>query len=103
VETINGTSKTIACTLTGDQHAEVEAAWRQLFQTALLSHDLVPGGLRLTVAGAAESELRRLIEIESECCGWVDFAIVGPSVTMTAVGNEGEQAIRAMWIADPID
>ncbi|HSS94029.1 MAG TPA: hypothetical protein VLR46_08565 [Candidatus Dormibacteraeota bacterium] len=103
METIKATSETIACTLTEDQHAEVEAAWRQLFQTALLSRDLVPGGLRLTVAAGAESELRRLIEIEGECCGWVDFAIEGPSVTMTAQGNEGEQAIQAMWGAGPIE
>jgi hypothetical protein len=53
----------------------------------------------LTFAPAAKTELKRLIEIESECCGWVTFAIDGPSVTMTAEGI-GEQAIREMWVPE---
>jgi hypothetical protein len=103
VETIKATSQTIACTLTEDQSTEVQAAWQHLLQTALLSRDPVPGGLRLTVADGAETELRRLIEIESECCSWVTFVIDGRSVTMSADGDIGEQSIRAMWIADPIE
>ncbi len=98
--TIRATSDTIACTLSADDLKDVGAAWQKLFRTSLISRDLVPGGLRLTVHPGADLALRQLIDIEAECCRWITFELNGPSVTMTAEGD-GEQAIRGMWIVDP--
>jgi hypothetical protein len=100
MSTIRATSQTIACTLSADDLKDVGAAWQKLFGTSLISRDLVPGGLSLTVHPGSELALRQLIEIEAECCKWITFELNGPSVTMTAEGD-GEQAIRAMWIVDP--
>ncbi|HLQ14555.1 MAG TPA: hypothetical protein VK256_01670 [Candidatus Eisenbacteria bacterium] len=98
--TIRATSNTIACTLSAADLKDVGAAWQKLFRTSLISRDLVPGGLRLTVHPGAALALRQLIDIEADCCRWITFELDGPSVTMTAVGD-GEQAVRAMWIVDP--
>ena len=97
---IPATTDTIACTLSADDLEDVEASWQKLFRTSLISRDLVPGGLRLTVHRGAETALRQLIDIEVDCCRWITFELDGPSVTMTAEGN-GEDAIRGMWIVDP--
>jgi hypothetical protein len=98
--TIRATSNTIACTLSADDLKDVGAAWQKLFRTSLISRDLVPGGLRLTVHPGADLALRQLIDIEAECCRWITFELNGPSVTMTAEGD-GEQAIQDMWTVDP--
>ena len=97
--TIRATSKTIACTLSADDLKDVGAAWQKLFRTSLISRDLVPGGLRLTVHPGAELALKQLIDMETQCCRWITFELDGPSVTMTAEGD-GEQAIRGMWMVD---
>ena len=99
MEIIKATSDTVACTLTADEHDQVRAAWQALFRSALISREDVASGIRLTFTPAAKNELKRLIEIESECCSWVTFALDGPSVTMTADGI-GEQAIREMWVPE---
>jgi hypothetical protein len=102
METMKATSDTIACTLTADELKDVRASWQKLFRTWLVSRDLVPGGLRLTVVPSAESALRQLIDLERECCKWITFALDGPIVTMTAEGA-GEQVIQAMWVVDPVE
>jgi hypothetical protein len=97
---IKATSRTIACTLSADDLNDVSAAWQKLFRNSLISRDLVPGGLRLTVHPGAQQALRQLIDIETQCCSWITFEIDGPSVTMTADGP-GEHAIQSMWVAEP--
>jgi predicted transcriptional regulator YdeE len=99
METIKATSETIMCTLSAAELKDVSAAWQRLFREWLVSRELVPGGIRMTVVATAEPALRQLIEIEIECCTWITFEFDGPSVKLTAEG-EGEQAIREMW-ADP--
>ena len=99
---IRATSETIACTLSADDLKDVQAAWQKLFRTSLISRDLVPGGLRLTVHPGAETALRQLIDIEVDCCRWITFELTGPSVTMTAEGD-GEQVIRTMWVPASIE
>ena len=96
---IKSTSETIACTLSADDLEGVHAAWQKLFRTSLISRDLVPGGLRLTVNPGAEAALRQLIGIEAECCQWITFELGPTSVTMTAPGD-GEQVIREMWVVE---
>ena len=98
METIKATSETIMCTLKDVELKDAGAAWQRLYREWLVSRDLVPGGLRLTVVPTAEPALRQLIEMEIECCRWITFQFDGPSVSLTAAGD-GEQAIREMWPA----
>jgi hypothetical protein len=93
---IKASAETIACTLSAEDLKDVGAAWQKLFRNSLVSRDVVPGGLRLTVHPGAESALRQLVDVEAECCRWISFDLDGPSVTMTADGP-GAQAVQSMW------
>ena len=97
---IKATSDSIMCTLTRADLADVGSAWQKLFRTSLRARDLVRGGLRLSFSPGGEDALRQLVEIERDCCRWINFELDGPSVTLTANG-EGEATIRTMWVVDP--
>jgi predicted MarR family transcription regulator len=102
VGTIKASSDDIACTLTRDDLKDVRAAWQKLFRTSLVSREPIPGGVRITVTPGGGAALQQLIDIERECCTWITFAVDGPSVALTAQGD-GEQVIRAMWVADSVE
>jgi hypothetical protein len=102
VERYNATSEAIACTLTPDDLKETRNAWQKLFRLSLISREEVPGGLRLEVHSGSADALRQLIDIERDCCRWIAFELDGPVVTMTSPGD-GEAAIRAMWVVDPVE
>src|SRR5207245_2237288 len=83
----------------GGQHVELketQAAWHKLLRLSLVSREEVPGGLRLIVHPGSADALRRLIDVERECCRWITFELDGPMVKMTA-SDGGEAAIREMW------
>jgi len=96
METFSARTDVIACTLTPDDLREVGDAWQKLFRLSLVSREEVPGGLRLEVHPGSAGALRSLIDIERECCQWIDFQLDGPVVTMTSPGT-GEATIREMW------
>jgi hypothetical protein len=97
MEVIKATSDTIMCTLSEAELKDATGAWQRLFREWLVARELVPGGLRMTVVPEAVPALRQLVDIEAECCRWISFEFEGPSVQLTAAGEEGEQAIREMW------
>ena len=96
METFSARTDVIACTLTPDDLREVGDAWQKLFRLSLVSREEVPGGLRLEVHPGSAGALRSLIDIERECCQWIDFQLDGPVVTMTSPST-GEATIREMW------
>jgi hypothetical protein len=100
VETYRATSDTIMCALSKDELSDTRSAWQKLFRTALMLREEIPGGLRLVVSDASAEALRQLIEIERNCCHWINFELDGPSVSMTAEGA-GATALRQMWVIDP--
>ncbi len=38
-----------------------------------------------------------LIDLERECCAWIDYAVEGSSVTLTAEGD-GEAVLAGMFL-----
>jgi hypothetical protein len=42
----------------------------------------------------------QLVDLERECCAWIDYDVAGSVVTMTAAG-EGEAVLAEMFIARP--
>jgi hypothetical protein len=100
MDTYRATSDTIMCTLSKDELSDTRAAWQKLFRTALKVREEIPGGLRLVVREDSAEALKRLIEIERDCCRWITFRLDGPTVSMTAHGV-GESALREMWVVDP--
>ena len=99
METYRATSETIACTLSPAELRDTQAAWQKLFRLSLISRQVVPGGLRLVVHEGSAEALRRLVEIERDCCAWITFELDGPSVTMTGAGPAAS-AIREVWVVE---
>ncbi len=65
--------------------------------SGLVERDLVPGGIRLRAAPGAVAALSELIDLERECCSWINFEVGdGSVVTLTAEG-EGEAVLAGMF------
>lgn len=92
-----GPARPIACSLTAADLRDREAAWRTLLTTSLVSRDTVPGGIRLAVHPGSVPSLLELVDLERECCPWIDFVVQDASLTITAEGD-GEAAIRSMFV-----
>jgi hypothetical protein len=89
----------IVCTLSTSERKDREGAWKKLLGSGLLERDLVPGGIRLRAATGAATALIDLIDLERECCPWIQFDVGdGSVVTMTAEGD-GEAVLAGMFLA----
>jgi hypothetical protein len=78
----------IACTLSTEDLRDREKAWVKLLASGLVRRDVVPGGIRLAASPGAAAGLVQLIELERECCAWIQFEVRdGSVVTMTADGD----------------
>jgi hypothetical protein len=88
----------VVCTLTSSDLRDRGAAWRKLFASGLLNRDRVPGGIRLSAQPGAVEALRVLIDLERECCAWIDFEVDSTGATLTAEGD-GEAVLAEMFPA----
>jgi hypothetical protein len=89
----------IACTLSAEDLRDREGAWVKLMASGLVRRDVVPGGIRLTAQPGAAASLLELIELERECCAWIQFEVRDAAVvTMTAPGD-GEAVLTEMFKA----
>jgi len=89
----------IACTLSASELKDREGAWRKLLRSGLVQRDLVPGGIRLSPAPGAAAALTDLIDLERDCCAWINFEVAeGSVVTLTAEGD-GAAVLAGMFVA----
>ncbi|HEV2029785.1 MAG TPA: hypothetical protein VGS16_14855 [Candidatus Dormibacteraeota bacterium] len=91
-------TRPIACTLSASDLKDRAGAWNKLMGSGLVERSPVPGGIRLTPAPGAAHALIQLVDLERECCAWIDFE-VGPGsvVTLTAEGD-GEAVLAEMFV-----
>ncbi|HVC77765.1 MAG TPA: hypothetical protein VND96_14730 [Candidatus Micrarchaeaceae archaeon] len=90
-------SRPIACTLSKDDLRDRAGAWVKLLASGFVRRDVVPGGIRLTAEPGAAASLLELIELERDCCAWIQFEVHdGAVVTMTA-DSEGEAVLAEMF------
>jgi hypothetical protein len=65
--------------------------------SGLVAREPVPGGIRLRPEPGAAAALIELIDLERECCAWIDFEVGEDSaVTLTAEGD-GEAVLAGMF------
>ena len=92
-------SPPIACALSSEDLRDREWAWRKLMGSGLVKRDIVTGGIRLSAAPGAATALLELVELERECCAWIQFEVRDAAVvTMTAPGD-GEAVLTEMFKA----
>ena len=97
--------KPIACTLTASEGKDRGVAWRKLLASGMVERDRVPSDLRLIATPGAAASLIELIDLERECCAWIDYEVSegseGTVVTLTADGA-GEAALAGMFEIESI-
>jgi hypothetical protein len=87
----------IACTLSASDLEDRGTAWNTLMRSGLVQRELVRGGIRLSPAPGAAAALLQLIDLERECCAWIQFEVgEGSVVTLTADGA-GEAVLAGMF------
>ena len=91
-------TRPIVCTLTSRELKDRGAAWHKVLSSGLVSRERVPGGIRLSAKPGAADALLQLVELERECCAWIDFSVDGPTVTLTA-DPAGELVLAGMFVA----
>jgi hypothetical protein len=84
------------CTLSAADLQDRETAWQKLWSSGLLQRERVPGGIRLRAEPGAARALMDLVELERECCAWIEYEIGSDSVTLTATGD-GEAVLGGMF------
>ena len=90
-------TRPIACTLSASDLKDRAGALNKLLGSGLVERALVPGGICLTPAPGAAGALIQLIDVERECCAWIDFEVGdGSVVTLTAAGD-GEAVLAGMF------
>jgi hypothetical protein len=91
------TDRPIACTLTPTDLLDRSGAWRKLLDSGFVTRERVRGGIRLQAAPGGAAALIQLIDLERDCCAWIDFDVRdGSVITLTAEG-EGEAVLAGMF------
>ena len=88
----------IACTLSAADLKDREGAWRKLMGSGLVKREPVRGGLRLTAAPSAAAALIELIDLERECCAWINVEVSNGSVVTLTAESEGEAVLAGMFL-----
>ena len=99
-----GESRPIACTLTPADLCDRQAAWTKLLGSGLVDRARVAGGIRLHAASGAAAALVELIELERECCAWIEFAVTrdpisGETDVLLTAERDGEAVLAGMFVA----
>jgi hypothetical protein len=89
----------IACTLSASDLKDRQGAWKKLMGSGLVARELVPGGIRLAPAPGAAAPLIELVNLERECCAWIEFEVGDDSVVTLTAAGEGAIVLAGMFKA----
>ena len=97
-------SRPIACTLTAADLGDRQRAWAKLLSSGLVDRDQVPGGIRLRAAPGASAALLELIDLERDCCAWIEFEIAqdpatGSTDVVLTADADGQTILVGMFVA----
>lgn len=95
-------SDLVACTLTDSDLKTQRERWINLGENFGLRRYETPDGLRLTFRDhpAVEAELRALVAVENECCGWAAWSVErGDGALTMAARTQGDRiaALHGMF------
>src|SRR5690348_16924244 len=97
-----GESPPIACTLSAAELRDRQGAWAKVLRSGLVDRERVAGGIRLHAASGAAAALIDLIDLERECCAWIQFAVTrdpigGEADVLLTAGRDGEAVLAGMF------
>jgi hypothetical protein len=82
----------ISCKLNSAELGRQRERWQALGYRRELTAD----GIRLTFERPDEDELRELVALESECCGWAEWRVDGDAVVVSSTGY-GVETLHRMF------
>ena len=65
--------------------------------SGLVDRDVVSGGIRLSPAPGAAAALIDLVDLERECCAWINFSVSESSVVTLTAEGDGEAVLAEMF------
>ncbi|HEV2415313.1 MAG TPA: hypothetical protein VGX27_10930 [Candidatus Dormibacteraeota bacterium] len=86
----------IVCTSSSADLRDRGQAWHKLWESGLLRRERVPGGIRLDAEPGGVQALHQLIDLERECCPWIDYSVDEHGATLTA-GLDAEPMLAEMF------
>ncbi len=95
-------SRPIVCTLTAADKRDRGGAWAKVLGSGLVTRERIPRGIAFRAAPGAYEALVELVDLERECCAWIDVTVEhddvigGAKVFLTAEGD-GESALAGMF------
>ena len=92
----------IACSLTAADLGDREVEWRALLEGSLVGRERIPSGVRITVQPSATEELQRLVDLERDCCAWMQFKFDAPETVAITASAEGVDLLVSMFLADSV-
>lgn len=90
-------SRPILCTLTSGELENRDVAWRKVLASGLVRRERIPGGISLVAEAGAQEALTTLIDLERECCSWIDYASPEPGTFLLTAGGDGESVLAGMF------
>ena len=93
-------SAAIVCTLTRSELEDRGSAWRKVLGSGLVERTGIPGGIRLVAAPGALAALTELIDLERECCAWIDYAKPDASTFELTAEGDGAEVLAQMFKPD---
>jgi hypothetical protein len=89
----------IACSLSGEDQAERLGELASLSSRVLGAEPTGEGGslIRFQPGGDTESQLKRIVAAERECCPFLDLSVAedGSNLTLSIDGREGAEPVIA--------
>ncbi len=88
----------VACSLEPVEIDSRGRQWKELLAANLVDREVIPGGVRLRLQPSDDmgAKLSRLIELESNCCAWIEWSIEEGrlvQVEATAGSHEGASVL----------
>lgn len=96
-------SRPIMCTLDANDLRDRGKAWDKVLGSGLVTRERVHGGIALQAAPGAAAALVELIDLERECCAWIDFkvdrdAVTGATSVLVTAEGDGESTLAGMFL-----
>jgi hypothetical protein len=86
--------------LTASDLQDRQGAWNKLMGSGLVAREVVPGGIRLIPAPGAAAALIELIDLERECCAWIQFEVGDGSIVTLSAEGEGGAVLAGMFVVE---
>ncbi len=88
--------------MTASDKRDRGGAWAKVLASGLVTRERIRGGIAFHAAPGASAALVELVELERDCCGWIDFKVEHDDMSgrtdvfLTAEG-EGAAALAGMF------